>query len=147
MTPSATRRSSLLFSDPTGSGIDASCAVLVQGTAQVDYSDLDANRERYWQESGEKLPATKEMHPPSFLRGQFSWYYTRIYVYVRPERVFVWSDGDFSKDPTLYGTHLEEVRSHHSAEPESPPPRAGGRRARMGRPHGRARTAPRRPRC
>jgi hypothetical protein len=117
---------SLLFSDPTGSGIDASCAVLVQGTARVDYSDLDANRERYWRESGEKLPATKELHPPSFLRGQFSWYYTRIYVYVRPERVFVWSDGDFSKDPTLYGTHLEEARSHHSAEPETPPPAPEG---------------------
>jgi hypothetical protein len=116
----------LLFSDPTGSGIDPSCAVLVQGTARVDYSDLDANRERYWKESGEKLPATKEMQPPSFLRGQFSWYYTRIYVYVRPERVFVWSDGDFSKDPTLYGTHLEEARSHHSAEPETPPPAPEG---------------------
>ena len=108
--------------------------MLVQGTAQVDYSDLDANRERYWRESGEKLPATKEMHPPSFLRGQFSWYYTRIYVYVRPERVFVWRDGDFSKDPTLYGTHVEEVRSHHSAEPRDAAARAGGRRARVGRP-------------
>ena len=100
--------------------------MLVQGTARVDYSDLDANRERYWKESVEKLPATKEMQPPSFLRGQFSWYYTRIYVYVRPERVFVWSDGDFSKDPTLYGTHVEEVRSHHSAEPETPPPAPEG---------------------
>ena len=112
----------LLFSDPTGSGIDRACAVLVQGTARVDDSDLDANRERYMRESIEKLPATKEMQPPSFLRGQFSWYYTRIYVYVRPERVFVWSGGDFSKDPTLYGTHVEEVRTHHSAEPEVPPP-------------------------
>jgi len=47
-------------------------------------------------------------------------------VYVRPERVFVWGDGDFSKDPTLYGTHVEEVRSHHSAEPETPPPAPEG---------------------
>src|SRR4051794_18207304 len=50
---------SLLFSDPTGSGIDAPPAVLVQGPAEVDYRDLDANRERYFRESGEKLPATK----------------------------------------------------------------------------------------
>jgi len=116
----------LLFSDPTGSGLDSPCAVLVQGTARVDDSDLDANRERYWRESGEKLPATKEMHPPGFLRGMFSWYYTRIYVYVRPERVFVWSDGDFSKDPTLYDSRVEEVRSKHSAEPEVPPPAPAG---------------------
>ena len=37
----------------------------------VDDADLDANRERYWRESGEKLPATKELHPPSFMRGLF----------------------------------------------------------------------------
>jgi hypothetical protein len=40
--------------------------------------------------------------------------------------VFVWPGGDFSKDPTLYGSHLEEARSHHSAEPESPPPAPAG---------------------
>ena len=102
---------SLLFSDPTGSGIDDPCAVLVQGTAQVDDANLEANRERYWRESVEKLPATKEMHPPGFMRGFFDWYFTRIYVYVRPERVFVWSGGDFSGEPTLYDSHLEEVRS------------------------------------
>jgi hypothetical protein len=116
----------LLFSDPTGSGIDQPCAVLVQGTACVDDADLDANRERYLRENVAKLPATKEMHPPAFMRSMFNWYYTRIYVYVRPERVFVWSDGDFSKDPTLYGSHVEEVRSHHSAEPEVPPPAPAG---------------------
>jgi Pyridoxamine 5'-phosphate oxidase len=116
----------LLFSDPTGSGLDGPCAVLVQGTAHVDYSDLDANRDRYWRESLEKLPATRKKHPPAFLRGQFSWYYTRIYVYVRPERVFVWADGDFSQDPTLYGSHVEEVRSHHSEEPEEPPAAPAG---------------------
>jgi hypothetical protein len=119
-------RVALLFSDPTGSGLDAPCTVLVQGTAQVDYSDLAKNRERYWRESSEKLPATKEMHPPSFMRGMFDWYYTRIYVYVRPERVFVWPDGDCSKDPALYGSHVEEVRTHHSAEPEAPPPAPAG---------------------
>jgi hypothetical protein len=117
----------LLFSDPTGSRVDRPCAVLVQGTAQVDYSDLDANRERYWRESAEKLPATKEMHPPGFLRGQFGWYYNRIYVYVRPERVFVWDGCDFSADPALYGSHVEEARSHHSEEPvERPPAPEGG---------------------
>lgn len=116
----------LLFSDPTGSGLERPCAVLVQGTARVDDSDLDANRERYWRESAAKLPATKDMHPPAFLRGAFNWYYTRIYVYVRPERVFVWGDGDFSKEPTLYGTHVEEVRSHRSQEPEVPPPPPAG---------------------
>jgi hypothetical protein len=118
---------SLLFSDPTGSGRDTRCRVLVQGTAAVDESDLDANRERYWRESTEKLPATKDMHPPKLLRGLMGWYYTRLYVKIRPERVFVWPDGDQTKEPAMYGAHLEEVRSGHSEEPpaEHAPP-AGG---------------------
>ena len=38
--------------------------VLVQGTAEVDDRDLEANRRRYQRESLEKLPATASMHPP-----------------------------------------------------------------------------------
>src|ERR671919_586009 len=37
----------LLFSDPTGCGMDHTPQVLVQGIADVDDRDLDANRERY----------------------------------------------------------------------------------------------------
>src|ERR687884_639405 len=53
----------LLFSDPTGSGIDPAPQVLVQGTADVDARDLDANRERYARESAAKLPGSKSMMP------------------------------------------------------------------------------------
>jgi hypothetical protein len=116
----------LLFSDPTGSKLEDPCAVLVQGTAQVDDQNLEPNAERYFHESVEKLPATKGKHPPGFMRGFLSWYYTRIYIYVRPERVFVWPEGDFSTEPTLYGARLEEVRTHHSAEPEVGPPAPEG---------------------
>jgi hypothetical protein len=118
---------SLLFSDPTGSKLEDPCAVLVQGTAQVDDENLESNADRYIHESVEKLPATKSMHPPSFVRGFMSWYYTRLYIYVRPERVFVWPGGDFSNEPTLYGARVDEVRTQHSVEPEVPlPPPEGG---------------------
>jgi hypothetical protein len=118
---------SLLFSDPTGSGLDSGCRVLVQGTAAVDLENLDANRERYFRESSEKLPATRKMHPPKMVRGMLAWYYTRLYVKVRPERVFVWHDGDQTTEPELLGAHLEEVRSGHSEEPvtEHAPPEGG----------------------
>jgi hypothetical protein len=118
---------SLLFSDPTGSGIDDPCAVLVQGMAQVDDRDLVANRDRYARESLAKLPATKSMYPPKPIRGMFDWYFMRIYVYIRPERVYVWDTCDFTTEPTLFGTHMEEVRSHHSEEPEveRPAPEGG----------------------
>lgn len=117
----------LLFSDPTGSGIGDPPMVLVQGTATVDDADLDANRERYWRESTAKLPGMADMHPPAFIRSLFNWYYTRIYVHVRPERVFVWPGGDVTSEPELYDSHMEEVRSGHDEEPDVPlaPPSGG----------------------
>ena len=108
---------SLLFSDPTGSGVESGIKVLVQGTATIDDEDLKANAERYMRESAVKLPATKKMHPPKPLRPAFNFYYARIYIKVRPERVFVWPDGDLSEEPTIHGAHLEEVRSGHIEEP------------------------------
>jgi hypothetical protein len=118
---------SLLFSDHTGSGIASGMRVLVQGPAEIDDRDLDANRERYWRESSAKLPGMKNTHPPKALRGLFGWYYTRIYVKVRPERVFVWPDGDFAREPEIHDARLEEVRSGHIEEPPEPhAPLAGG---------------------
>jgi hypothetical protein len=120
----------LLFSDPTGCGIDKAPMVFVQGVADVDDRDLDANRERYWRESGEKLPATKALHPPELIRRTLGWYYTRIYVHVRPERIYVWPDGDPSAEPQLLDAHLEEVRSGHDEEPEGKAKPPSGRPAK-----------------
>ena len=120
-------RVALLFSDPTGSGLPGATRALVQGIATVDDSDLEANRERYLRESVVKLPATREMHPPKPIRRALTWYYARIYVGVRPERVFVWQDGDPLIAPEIHDSHLEEVRSGHSEEPAEPHvPAAGG---------------------
>ena len=116
----------LLFSDPTGCGLERPPQVLVQGIADVDDRDLDANRERYGRESLEKLPATKSMMPPKPLQRLLGWYFTRIYVHVRPERVFVWPEGDCTREPQLLDAHLEEVRSGHDEEPEAPPPAIEG---------------------
>jgi hypothetical protein len=110
----------LLFSDPTGSRIDSGIQVLVQGTAEIDERDYDANADRYFRESAEKLPETKKMHPPAPIRKLLRWYYARIYINVRPERVFVWPDGDVTRPPEVHGAHLEEVRSGHSEEPAEP---------------------------
>jgi hypothetical protein len=117
----------LLFSDPTGCGLERTPQVLVQGTAEVDERDLDANAERCLRELGEKLPATKRMHPPEFMRRPLRWYYARIYVKVRPERVFVWPDGEPTEPPEVHDARVEEVRSGHSEEPLTPhAPAAGG---------------------
>jgi len=108
----------LLFSDPTGSGLEPAPTVLVQGIADVDDRDLEANRARYARESAEKLPDIAKLMPPAPLQRFLGWYFTRIYVHIRPERVYVWPDGDVGREPELFGSHLEEIRSGHSEEPE-----------------------------
>jgi hypothetical protein len=109
----------LLFSDPTGCGLADPPAVLVQGTAAVDDEDLEANRKRYDREALEKLPGVKDLSPPEFLKKRLGFYYLRIYVHVRPERVYVWEKGDMTSEPQLFDSHMEEVRSGHDEEPES----------------------------
>jgi hypothetical protein len=107
----------LLFSDPTGSGLDDPPMVLIQGAATVDDADLEANTRRYARESAEKLPGAAKLQPPGPLKKLLGWYYTRIYVHVRPERIYVWPKGDIGIEPQLFDTHMEEVRSGHSEEP------------------------------
>ena len=109
---------SLLFSDPTGAASTTRRWCSCRAWREVDDRDLEANRERYWEESAAKLPATKDMHPPKFLRGAFNWYYARLYVHVRPERVYLWPGGDVSAEPELLDSHMEEVRSGHDEEPD-----------------------------
>jgi hypothetical protein len=68
------------------------------------------------------------MLPPKPVQRLFGWYFTRIYVKVRPERVYVWEGGECTSEPLLLDAHLEEVRSGHDEEPERPPPEpVGGR--------------------
>ena len=114
-------RVALLFSDATGSGLDDPPMVLVQGTAAVDDRDLDANRERFARESAAKLPAARSRLPAA-LRRLLDWYYTRIYVHVRPERIYLWPHADPEAEPELLDAHVDEVRSGHNEEPEEPPP-------------------------
>jgi hypothetical protein len=118
---------SLLFSDSTGSGLKNPPMVLVQGTAVVDDDDLEANRERYVQDAAAKSGGSSSVPPPSIQR-RFDWYFTRIYMHVRPERVYVWPDGNPGREPELLDSHMEEVRSGHDEEPDvaHPGPAGGG---------------------
>jgi hypothetical protein len=110
----------LLFSDPTGSGIDGAPMVLVQGTARVDEDDMAANRRRYVREAKVKLPDAMKVVPPNFVQSMLAWYFDRIYVHVRPERVYVWPEGRVGSEPALYDAFVEEVRSGHDELPDEP---------------------------
>ena len=90
---------SLLFSDPTGSGPARRPDGPDPGHRRRRRRDLEANRKRYERESIEKLPGTASLQPPDPLKRMLAWYYTRIYVHVRPERVYVWPRGDIAAEP------------------------------------------------
>ena len=67
------------------------------------------------------------MRYPRILHGVFGWYVNRIYIKVRPERVFVWPAGELTQPPEVHDSHMEEVRSGHSEEPlEAHEPPTGG---------------------
>src|SRR3954454_15761154 len=52
-----TPRVALLFSNPTGSGLDAAPTVLVQGTAHVHDADLDPNPAPHERDAPQQPPA------------------------------------------------------------------------------------------
>ena len=64
--------------------------------------------------------------PPEPVQRLFSFYFTRLYVHVRPERVYVWPGATSRASPQLFDAHMEEVRSGHDEEPESAPRRREG---------------------
>ena len=91
---------------------------------EVDDGDLAANRERYLRESGEKLPATKEMHPPKFVRGPAR-------LVLRP---------DLHQGAARAGVRLARRRSRRRARDPRRAPRGGPHRATSrSRPSARAR--------
>src|SRR4051812_38713790 len=125
-------RVALLFSDPTGSDIAQPSMVLVQGTAEVDDRDLDANRERYVRDNAVKLGRDPDATPPV---GRFDWYFARIYIHVRPERVHVWRGGDCEAEPDLF--QLADAATTSETTPaaarQPAPARSIGRLRELGR--------------
>jgi len=94
-------RVSLLFSDPTASGLDDPPAVLVQGDAvvpEVIHTSPNDLKE-YWKKIWSTQPAGKVYGSNFLTRSPMDWYYMRLYIYVRPRRILVWPNGDFAKPP------------------------------------------------
>ena len=94
-------RVSLLFSDPTASGLDDPPAVLVQGDAvvpEVIHTSPNDLRE-YWKRIWRIQPGGKVYGSNFLTRSPMDWYYMRLYIYVEPRRILVWTDGDFAKTP------------------------------------------------
>ena len=90
---------SLLYSDPTASGLVQAPIVLVQGDATVSRDVLT------WNDDLRDLVATLAVRQPSsndnskgrFMQWLMDWYYMRLVISVVPRRVRYWADGDFTR--------------------------------------------------
>ncbi len=81
---------SLLFSDPTGSGLRDAGAVLVQGDASApdELRTSLAGVEPLLERIFERQPASALFTRTPLMRWLFDWYYMRLIMRVRPTRWF-----------------------------------------------------------
>lgn len=91
---------SLLFSNPTASGFTSGAIVAIQGDAQLDEKLASVeDLEDFWRQMYRWQPVSKTYSRTALSRYLFDWYYMRVRIYIRPQRLFYWASGDFSQNP------------------------------------------------
>ena len=83
-------RVALLFSDPTGSGLDHAPQIFVGGRAECPDEIMTGPRgaEDYWRMLFERQPHSKAYVSPP-LRRLMDWYYLRLLITVTPDQIVV----------------------------------------------------------
>lgn len=94
-------RVSLLFSDPTGSGLPDPPTVEVQGTATVadDVQTWGGDLTAHWRRVNSLQPAGRAFSGSPPVRWFMDWYFMRLLIYVTPRRVRWWPGGDTTAAP------------------------------------------------
>lgn len=87
-------RVSLLFSDPTGSGLSAPPTVLVQGTATVgeQIETVSDDLLAHWARVNSLQPMSRFFCSTPPARWFMDWYYMRLLIHVTPRRISWWAD-------------------------------------------------------
>ena len=100
-------RVSLLFSDPTASGLDAPPAVLVQGDAEAPEKIVTsvAGFEEELRRVYRRQPVSRMYGSNPLTRRFMDWYFMRLSIYVTPRRILWWSGGDFWREPYELDVH------------------------------------------
>ena len=95
---------SLLYSDPTGSGLEAAPTVLVQGTAEVaEVLDYPPDIIGLFGNVARNQPDSSKFSGNRIARRVFSWYlFQRIAIRVTPDRVTAWPGGDTASEPFVW---------------------------------------------
>lgn len=90
----------LLFSNPTGSGLDDPPAVLVQGDATVSELTLwDDDLAEFWPWIMTRQPIGQLWSGNPITRWLMDWYWMRILIHIEPIRLRWWPHRDISTEP------------------------------------------------
>src|SRR5690348_12691101 len=101
---------SMLFSDPTGSGLEDPPAVLVQGEATVaEVLEYTPDIIGLFKTVSKRQPASAGFTSNKIVRNLFVAYlFQRISLTVTPRRILYWPHRDFGKDPQIIEPGAEE---------------------------------------
>jgi hypothetical protein len=94
-------RVSLLFSNPTASGLEDPPAVLVQGDAEAP-EEIQTSVAGFAEELRKvyrRQPASKVYGNNPLTRRSMDWYFMRLMIHVTPRRILWWPGGDFWREP------------------------------------------------
>ena len=102
-------RVSLLFSNPTASGLENPPAVLVQGDAEApeEIETSVAGFEDELRRVYRRQPASSGYGGNPLTRYFMDWYYMRLMIYVTPRRILWWPGADFWRQP--FGLRMDDV--------------------------------------
>jgi hypothetical protein len=94
-------RVSLLFSDPTASGLKVPPAVLVQGEAEAP-DEIETSVAGFAEELRKVYrwqPASRAYGSNLLTRSFMDWYFMRLSIHVTPRRILWWPGGDIWQEP------------------------------------------------
>lgn len=94
-------RVSLLFSNPTASGLENPPALLVQGDAEApdEIETKIAGFEDELRQVYRRQPSARVYSSNPFLRYFMDWYYMRLMIHVTPRHILWWPGGEFWREP------------------------------------------------
>lgn len=90
---------SLLFSDPTGSGLTNPPIVLVQASAKVsdEIVVLNEDMKRFWKELYQRQPSSRSYSSNALSRKLMSWYFIRWCIFITPHSIHWHQEGNMQQ--------------------------------------------------
>lgn len=93
-------RVSLLFSNPTGSGLTSGGMVTMQGDATVDdHLTVVEGLEDFWRRMFVWQPRSKDYLKTGLSRSLADWYFIRVKIMVTPRRILYWPTKNTNAKP------------------------------------------------